>query len=75
MAGDKSWLDKMDAELVTVQNSEFTCRGKKGNSGGSMIDYFIISKSLIPLVLQVLAVMDAPWGGSLWNILKGEQQS
>ena len=27
-----------------------------------MIDYIIISKRLIPLVVHVLAVMDAPWG-------------
>ena len=62
MAGDTSCLDKMGAELVTLQNSSFTCRGKKGSSGGSMIDYIIISRSVVPLVVHVLAVMDAPWG-------------
>ena len=62
VAGDKSWLDKMGAELVTVQNSSFTCRGMKGSSGGSMIDYIIISEIFIPLVVHVLAAMDAPWG-------------
>ena len=27
-----------------------------------MIDYFIVSKRLIPLIMAVVAVMDAPWG-------------
>ena len=27
-----------------------------------MIDYIMISKNLIPLLVHVMAVMDAPWG-------------
>ena len=56
------WLDKMAAEIVTIRNGTFTCRSGLGTEGGSMIDYFIVSKSLIPLITTVVAVMDAPWG-------------
>ena len=62
MIGDKNWLDFMNAEILTVGNSNFTCRGKEGATGGSMIDYFIISKNLVPLVRQLVAVFDVPWG-------------
>ena len=62
MIGDKNWLDFMNAEILTVGNSNFTCRGKEGTTGGSMIDYFIISKNLVPLVRQLVAVFDVPWG-------------
>ena len=47
--GDKTWLDFMDAELITVSNSDFNCRGKLGETGGSMIDYFIISEKVGPV--------------------------
>ena len=36
--GEKTWLEHMDAEIVTVSNSKFTCRGKQGQEGGSNID-------------------------------------
>ena len=62
MVDDKAWLDFMNAELITVSNSDFTCRGKLGETGGSMIDYFIISKKLVPLVRLLVAVFDVPWG-------------
>ena len=62
MIGDKNWLDFMNAEILTVGNSTFTCRGKEGAIGGSMIDYFIMSKNLVPLVRQLVAVFDVPWG-------------
>ena len=56
-----TWLDKMKAEIVTVTNSSFTCMAGKGAKGGTLIDYFIISKALLPLIKWILAVMDAPW--------------
>ena len=62
MVGDQTWLDSMNAELLTVGNSTFTCRGKLGETGGSNIDYFIISKKLVPLVRLLVAVFDVPWG-------------
>jgi hypothetical protein len=37
MAGDKTWLALMNAEIVTVTNSEFTCVAGKSPKGGSMI--------------------------------------
>ena len=55
MWGDKSFLDHVGAEILEVTNSLFTCRGKSGTAGGSMIDYFIIFRSLLGLVLSVLA--------------------
>ena len=45
-----TWLDKMNAEIIVVQNSSFTCRSGKGAEGGSMIDYIIMSKPLLALV-------------------------
>ena len=44
MAGDQTWLDKHDAEIITVENSKFTCKGKSCTEGGNNIDDFIISK-------------------------------
>ena len=32
-----------------------TCRGKAGTTGGSMIDYFLVSKVLLGLIDRVLA--------------------
>ena len=60
--GEKTWLEHMDAEIVTVSNSKFTCRGKQGQEGGSNIDYFIISRKLMPLVRLCEAVFESPWG-------------
>ena len=62
LVGDKTWFDFMGAELITVSNSTFTCRGKLGEAGGSMIDYFIISQTMVPLVRLLCAVFDTPWG-------------
>ena len=59
---DTSWLDRMQAEIVVVTNSSFTCMAGKDAKGGSMIDYFIIPKPLLPLTKTILAIMDAPWG-------------
>ena len=65
MAGDRTWLDNMNAEISTDINSSFTCRGKQGDTGGSNMDYFIISKCLVPLVKYCGAVFDAPLGPAL----------
>ena len=62
MVGDKTWLAQMNAEIVTVTNSEFTCVAGKSSKGGSMIDYFIMSRPLVALIVHALAVKDVPWG-------------
>ena len=59
--GKETWLDKMNAEIITVRNSKFTCRAGLNKEGGSMIDYIVISKPLLALVRYLGAVMDAPW--------------
>ena len=61
MWGEKLFLDHIDAEILEVSNSLFTCRGKAGTTGGSMIDYFIISRSLLGMVLSVLADFSSEW--------------
>ena len=58
----ETWLDKMNAEIVVVQNSKFACCAGNGAEGGSMIDYFIMTKPLAALIRFVGAIMDAPWG-------------
>ena len=44
--GDKFFLDHLQAEVIVITNNGFTCRGKIDGSGGSMIDFFVISKIL-----------------------------
>ena len=55
--GKRTWLDVMNAEIVTVSNSSFTCRGKLGTEGGSNIDYFIMSKQMVPLVKSLVMIL------------------
>ena len=45
--GEEKFLDHIDAEIVVVQDSKFTCTGAKHMDGGNMFDYFIISKILL----------------------------
>ena len=59
--GSKRFLDHLDAEIVEVTNSNFTCRGGSSTEGGSMIDYFIISKVLIGLIHSVLVDFSTEW--------------
>ena len=57
MWGEKTFLDHMQAEIVEVTNSGFTCRGNANSYGGSMIDYFIISKALLCLMFSVFGLL------------------
>ena len=59
--GERNFLDHVNAEIVVVTNSEFTCRGKSGTTGGSMIDYFLVSKVLLGLILSILADFSSEW--------------
>ena len=70
MVGKQTWLEFMNAELITVQNSAFTCRGQQGTTGGSNIDYFIVSRGLVPLIRFCGAVFNAPWGPHFGLTLK-----
>ena len=60
--GDVTWLEKIGCEIIVVSNSLFTCRSGTNSFGGSMIDYIIISKPGIALVLNLTAAFNAPWG-------------
>ena len=59
--GSVNFLDHVNAEIVVVTNSDFTCRGKAGTTGGSMIDYFLVSKVLLGLIVSVLADFSSEW--------------
>ena len=60
--GDTFFLDHLQAGVITITNNNFTCRGKKDGSGGSMLDFFIISKIRICLIASILVDFDSPWG-------------
>ena len=73
MVGEETWMDRMGVEIITVQNSEFTCRGKQGSIGGSNIDYFVISKCLVALVVYLGGGARVALGTPLWlnpNLLR-----
>ena len=46
---------------MEVTNSLFTCRGAANTIGGSNIDYFIISRDLMAMVISVLADFSTEW--------------
>ena len=52
----------MNAEIVTVTNSDFTCTAGSSSNVGSMIDYFILSRPLLSLIVHVHANINVPWG-------------
>ncbi len=61
-AGREGWLSRNDAAILTPDNTPFTCRTNSTETGGSLIDYAIVSSKLLPLVRRVWADLDAPWG-------------
>ena len=61
MWGDRTFLDHMDADIIEVNNSAFTCRGKEGTTGGSMIDYYLISRGLLAMPVGCEADFDSAW--------------
>ena len=54
-------LDRLKAEIVQVTSSAVTCRGAANTTGGSMIDYFMISRSLLGVLISVLADFSSCW--------------
>ena len=53
-------LDHLNAEIITAENSNFTCIGAKNEQGGTNIDYFIISRALLAAVKSILVDTNAP---------------
>ena len=51
----------MNAEIVTVTNSAFTCIGVQSESGGSNIDYVIMSEVLLGFEHGCKADFAKPW--------------
>ena len=55
-SGDQMFLLGLDAssplkaDILTVEDSSLTCLGAKNDLGGSNMDYFIISRSLLAAV-------------------------
>ncbi len=58
------WLRKLQATTVSPDNSSYTCKQREGVQC-KIIDYFMISVCLRPLVAQCKVVLDAPWGTHL----------
>ena len=62
------WLRKLQAITWLPTNSTYTCKGAKG-AKDTLIDYFIVSVALRPLILRCEVVLDVPWGPHLGLIL------
>lgn len=54
---EAEWLDQLDAKVIRPDAS-LTCH----QGGGSLIDYGILSRCLIPYIEQFVAVAEVPWG-------------
>ena len=59
--GGARWLDHMDAEIIGVGSDEITCKGARNKDGGTRIDYFLMSRKLVPLVESLKVVLGVPW--------------
>ena len=59
--GEKKYLEHLNAEIVTVRNSDITCVGAKNLKGGSNIDYYIMSTCLIGGIRKVEADFQVPF--------------
>ena len=61
MWGTTPLLDHFNAEIITAENSNFTCIGDNNEQGGTNIDYFIISRALLAAVRSILVDTNVPW--------------
>ena len=61
MWGAKNFFEQLEAEVVTARNSNITCVGAANIEGGSNIDYYIISTSLLGCIDNCVADFDAPF--------------
>ena len=71
----KTWLDKMGAEIIKVANSSFTCRAGDAQGGGSMIDYFIVSKGFGPAYQKMCGHLRCSLGPSRCNLPRSQRLS
>ncbi len=62
------WLRKLQAITVLPNDSSYTCKGAEG-ARDTLIDYFVVSVALRPLILKCNVVLDVPWGPHLGVIL------
>ena len=62
------WLRILRAVVVEPTDSNYTCKGAEG-ARDTLIDYFLVSASLRPLVQSCHVVLDTPWGPHLGVIL------
>ena len=61
MWGAKNFLEHLEAEVITVRNYKFTCVGAENEEGGTNIDYYIVSISLLGCIEDCVADFDAPF--------------
>ena len=61
MWGAKNFLEHREAEVVTARNSNITCVGAANEEGGTNIDYYIMSTSLLGCIENCLADFDCPF--------------
>ena len=63
------WLDRLQAQLMAPTNLSHTCRAAEGHAG-SLIDYFMVSSSVRPVISSCEVVLDTPWGPHYGVMLK-----
>ena len=71
--GEQIFLEHMQAEIVTVTNSEITCKGADNEDGGSNIDYVIISVCLLGGVKSCLADFKVPFAPHFGTLKSARQ--
>ncbi len=54
-----AWLRRNKAVVVCPSNVTYTC---KAVSGGSFIDYFVVSETILSSVIDCVADVSVPWG-------------
>jgi hypothetical protein len=55
-----NWKAKLKAEIIHP-DVKVTCRNPHSEDGGSLIDYFLVSRSVVPLIEACTLETDVPW--------------
>ena len=70
---ESGWPDRMQATVVPPQGADSTC---SGTGGGRVIDFFVVSRAVMPMVQQCVVDEDVPFGPHLgvvphWGVGRG----